>query len=332
VALRSDRDWIAISTPVATAVTTRAFTSIGFSDSEASTMADALVDAELCGYPALGLARVLTIAEHARLREPRQPPRPIRETAASALIDGGNSVGLFALSYATGIAIEKASASGFAVVGVNNSWLSGRNAYYLERIARAGLVGILTVCSRPVVAPHGGMAPALGTNPFGMALPGNPDPLVFDMGTAATNRGDLVLASRTGQRIAEGVAVDARGEATIDPEEALAGAILPFGGHKGSGLAMMMQAMGLVAGAALPYGLVQDFAFLFVVFDPTLLVPLDELKEDIAELIARVKATPRQPGIDEIRVPSERAFAERDLRRDAGVRVNREIYDAIVAL
>jgi LDH2 family malate/lactate/ureidoglycolate dehydrogenase len=328
----SAQAWIQISVADATELGTRAFRQIGFDDEEARTMTDALVDADLCGYPALGLARVLTIAQHPRINERRRRPRLIRETPASALIDGGNHVGLYSLSFAAGVAIDKATASRFAVVGVNNSWLSGRNAYYLERIARAELVGMLMACSRPVVAPHGGIAPAFGTNPFGLAVPGDPQPLIFDMGTAATNRGDLVLASRMGRPIPEGLAVDAEGRVTRDPDAALDGAILPFGGHKGSGLAMMMQAMGLVAGAALPYGLVQDFGFLFVVFDPALLVPLEQLEQDVAELVARVKATPPQPGVGEIRVPSERAFAERDRRRIDGIRVERPIYDAIAAL
>lgn len=115
----------------------RALERLGFSAEEASIIAANLVDAELCGYPALGLARVLTIAEHARMKQPRKAVSVVHETAVSATIDGGNTVGFYAVYRGAQIAIAKARTSRFAVVGVHNSYLSGRNAYYLEMIARA---------------------------------------------------------------------------------------------------------------------------------------------------------------------------------------------------
>jgi LDH2 family malate/lactate/ureidoglycolate dehydrogenase len=312
-----------------------ALTRIGFSADEAAIIAAHLVDSELCGYPALGLARILTIAEHARMRNPRKPPVIVHETPVSALIDGGNYVGLYSVYRAAEIALDKVHHSGFALVGLHNSWLSGRNAYYLEKIARAGYAGIHLACSRPVVVPHGGRAPALGTNPIAFALPGTPDPVVFDMGTSATNHGDVILAGRLGNLLPEGVAVDAAGLPTRDPQAALQGGILPFGGvqaHKGYGLSFMIQSMGLLAGAALPQGQVQDFAFLFMVFDPALLMPRAQFDAQLAELIAAVKATPCQPGVDEIRIPSEHAFRTRAQRRIDGFMLESRIHARITAL
>ncbi len=326
---------VALSAGAALAFGAAALARIGFSADEAGIIADHLVDSELCGYPALGLARILTVAEHARMREPRKPLAIVHETPVSAQIDGGNYVGLYSVYRACEIAIEKARANGFALVGLHDSWLSGRNAYYLEKIARAGFVGIHLACSRPVVVPHGGRAPALGTNPIAFALPGSPDPVVFDMGTSATNHGDVILAGRLGNPLPGGVAVDANGAPTRDPQAALQGGILPFGGahaHKGYGLSLTIQAMGLLAGAALPRGQVQDFAFLFVVFDPALLMPAADLERELAEMIARVKATPRQDGVDEIRIPSEQAFRTRAKRRVAGFTLDRRIYERIGAL
>lgn len=308
---------------------------IGFSAEEAGIIAAHLVDSELCGYPALGLARILTVSEHTRMRAPRHALKVVHETPVSAMIDGGNYVGLYAVYRASEIAIEKARANGFALVGMHNSWLSGRNAYYLEKIARAGFAGIHLACSPPVVVPHGGRAPALGTNPIAFALPGEPDPVVFDMGTSATNHGDVILAGRLNNLLPEGVAVDAEGMPTRDPHAALKGGILPFGGvhaHKGYGLSFTVQAMGLLAGAALPQGQVQDFGFLFVVFDPALLMPADKFREELAELIARVKATPRQPGVSDIRIPSEQAFRTRARRRIDGFDLDRRIHERIAAL
>jgi len=305
---------------------------LGFSAEEARIIAANLIDAELCGYPALGLARVLTIAEHDRMKQPRTAVSVVHETEVSATVDGGNTVGFYAVYRGAQIAIEKARARRFAVVGVHNSYLSGRNAYYLEMIARAGYVGIHLACGPPVVAPPGGKLAALGTNPIAFGLPADPEPYIFDMGTSALNYGDVILASRLGQMLPEGGAIDAQGLPTRDPAAALAGAILPFGAHKGYGLSLTIQALGLLAGAALPRGRVQDFGFLFIVFDPALLVPPEQFKLELAELIARVKATPPQPGREEIRVPSESAFRARRRRRLEGFALERRVFERIKAL
>jgi len=326
------QDGVTLSVAEATAFAERALARIGFSPEESQVIAGHLIDSELCGYPAIGLSRILTVAQHPRMKEPRTAPRVVHETPLSALIDGGNTVGLYAVQRAAQVAIDKARASRVALVGMHNSYLSGRNAYYVEMIARAGFVAIHTACSRPVVAPLGGRAPAFGTNPIAFALPAEPDPLILDMGTASLNHGDVILAARLHRLLPEGTAIDADGESTRDPAAALAGAILPFGGHKGHGLSFAIQALGLLAGAALPRGQVQDFAFLFVVFDPGLLVEPDQLRGDLAELVGRVTATPRQPGVDEILVPSQRAWRERERGRKQGIALDRRLYDAIGAL
>ena len=90
--------------------------------------------------------------------------------------------------------------------------------------------------------------------------------------------------------------------------------------------------MGLLAGAALARGEVQDYGFLFVVFDPGLLIPADQFADQVSQLIDRIKATPRQPGVEEIRIPSERAFRERDRRRVEGLVLERKVVEALTAL
>ncbi len=323
---------IALSVEEANALAARALENIGFSAEEARIIAANLVDAELCGYPALGFARILTIAEDPRIKEPRKPVSVVYETPVSALIDGGGYIGPYALYRAAQTAIEKARTSRFALVGVHNCFLSGRNAYYLEMIARAGFVGIHTACSAPFVVALGGTVPALGTNPIAFGLPGEPDPLIFDMGTSAVTHGEVVLAARLQQLLPDGVAIDAQGRPTRDADAALAGGILPLAGHKGYGLSLTIQALGLLAGAALPRGEVQGYGFLFVVFDPGLLLPPEQFKQQLAELIERVKSTPRQPGVEEIRIPSERAFRERERRRREGIALDQGLYERIKAL
>lgn len=313
----------------ANAIGVRALQHIGFSAEEASVITASLIDAELCGYPALGLARVLTIAEHVNFKKPRSAIRIEHETPVSARMDGGNYPGFYAVYRAMELAIEKAKVSRFAVVGMRNSWLSGRSAYYAEKIARAGFACVHFACSGDVVAPLGGKKSVLGTNPIAFGLPGEPNPFVLDLATSAINNGDVILAGRLNQQLPEGVAIDAVGNPTRDPVAALAGSVLTFGGHKGFGLSLMTQAMGLMAGTALTNGKAADFGFLFVVFDPELLMPLPLFKQHLATLLAEIKATPLQPGVSEIRIPSERALAERERRRNNGFSMEQRIYERL---
>ncbi len=308
----------------------RAMRGIGYDEEEARIVADHAIDAALSGYEYSGLAKLLNIPEHRRFKQPRRPISVLRETELSTLYDGGNNVGMLAMYYATRGAIATAAARGIAIVGVTNSWMSGRSAYYVEMIANAGLVGIHTAGSAPSVAPPGGMRAVLGTNPIAFGLPSSQGPVVFDMGTSAFMGTDLAYRERLGTQLPEGVAIDGDGHPTRDPARARRGALLPFGGYKGFGLALIVQALGLLASSG--FGPVQDDGYLFVVFKPDLLVEPDAFKRQVSELIERVKATPRQSGVGEIRIPGERAFRERERSLREGIEIDRVVHQALTAL
>jgi LDH2 family malate/lactate/ureidoglycolate dehydrogenase len=308
----------------------RAFLGIGYDAEEAGIIADHVIDAALCGYEYSGLAKILNIPEHRRFKQPRYRMKVLRETEVSALYDGGNNVGMLVMYHAARAAIDKAAAHGVAIIGVTNSWMSGRSAYYMEMFARADLVGIHTASSARSVAPFGGTKAALGTNPIAFGLPSSCGPVVFDMGTSAFMGTDLAYRERLGQLLPEGVAVDADGRPTRDPTQARLGALLPFGGYKGFGLAFIVQAFGVLAGSALDPG--KDDGYLFVAFKPDLLVSRDEFKGQLSELVKRIKDIPRQPGIEEIRIPGERALRSREQALRDGIEIDRAIYDALRAL
>ena len=254
----------------------------------------------------------------------------LRETEVSTLYDGGNNVGMLVMYHAARAAIEKALARGVMIIGVTNSWMSGRSAYYVEMIARADLVGIHTAASARHVAPFGGTKPALGTNPIAFGMPSSQGPVVLDMGTSAFMGTDLAYRERLGQLLPEGVAVDAEGRPTRDPAQARLGALLPFGGYKGFGLAFIVQAFGVLAGSALDPG--KDDGYLFIAFRPDLLITPDEFKTELSALIDRIKTIPRQAGIDEIRISGERSFWSRERLLRDGIEVDRAVYDALTAL
>ena len=320
-------DRIRLSVAEARALSERALGGIGYDAEEARIIADHVVDAALCGYEYSGLAKILNIPEHRRFREPRRPMTLLRESAVSALYDGGNNVGMLAMHHAAQATIAKAAEHGFAVVAVANSWMSGRSAYYVEMIAKADLVALHTAASSPAVAPPGGLRPALGTNPIAFAMPSVHGPVVLDMGTSAFMMTDLALRERMDQLLPEGVAIDAAGRPTRNPAAAREGAILPFGGYKGFGLAFMVAALGTLAGAP-----ASEDGYLFIAFKPDLLLPLEQYKRAVGELVDHVKSTPRLPGIDEIRIPGELAFRCRERLLAEGIEIDRLVYDRLRAL
>jgi LDH2 family malate/lactate/ureidoglycolate dehydrogenase len=319
-------DSVRVSVAEARALGESALQRIGYPADEATIITDQLIDNALCGYRFASLPRILAIAEDEKTSRPRTPIRIARETPVSAMVDGGNKVGYVAAFRGAEIAASKAKASGIAIVGVNNSYYSGRNAYYVEHIVRAGLVAIHTASAKPHVVPPGGRRPALGTNPFSVGFPSANGPVVYDIGTAALMWGEVLLMARLGEPIPEGIGFDRDGNPTRDARAvADDGSVTAFGGHKGYGLSFVIQALGLLAGSG-----VQDYGFLFIAIDPAIMLP--DFEAQMAQLVARIKATPRQPGVDEIRIPSERAFREREIRRVEGIVLDRKVVDALNAL
>jgi LDH2 family malate/lactate/ureidoglycolate dehydrogenase len=323
-------DRIHLSVDEARALSERALRGIGYDAEEAHIIADHVIDAALCGYEYSGLAKILNIPEHPRFAQPRRPMKILHETEVSALYDGGNNNGMVAMYHAARAAIAKAAVHGIAIIGVTDSWMSGRSAYFVEMIARADLVAIHTASSGGAVAPHGGSRPVLGTNPIAFALPGADGPLVLDMGTSAFMGTDLALRVRLGTPLPEGVAIDRDGNPTRDAKEARDGALLPFGGHKGFGLGLIVQAFGLLGGAASVAD--NNDGYIFIAFRPDLLVPLAELKRELAALIARVKAVSPLPGFTEIRIPGEQSAKNRMRLMREGLEIDRLVNDRLTAL
>lgn len=305
---------------------------IGYGDDDARIITDQLIDNSLCGYRFAGLPRILAIAREAKTRNARRPVAIVHETPVAALVDGGNNVGYVAVYRGAEIAIAKAHQSGIAAVGVYDSYFSGRNTYYLERIVEAGFVGLHTASGAPHIVPPGAIRPALGTNPIAFGFPSSEGPVIFDIGTASLMWGEVLLAAETGEELPPGLAFDADGNPTTDGREAAKGGVAAFGGHKGYGLAFAIQALGLLAGAAIPRAQAQDYGFLFLVVDPGALLPGNPFAAQMSELVRAIQRTPRREGVEEIRIPSTRAFRERKRRRVEGILVDRAVIAALEAL
>jgi LDH2 family malate/lactate/ureidoglycolate dehydrogenase len=305
----------------------RAMRGIGYDPEEARIVTDHVIDAALCGYEYSGLAKLLNVPEHRRFNHPRTPIRVIHETEVSALYDGGNNNGMFAVYHAAKATIEKAKAHGIAVIGMTNTWMSGRNAHFVEMIAREGFVAIHTASSGGAVAPLGGIKPALGTNPIAFAIPTEEGPLILDMGTSAFMATELQLRVRRNEALPDGVAIDRDGRPTTDPAAAQAGALLPFAGYKGFGLGLIVQALGVLGGAGMVPG-AQD-GYVLIAFRPDLLIPLEQCQREVSALITRIKAVPRAPGVAEIRIPGENSARSRERLSREGLDLDQLVYDEL---
>lgn len=183
---------------------------------------------------------------------PAAEPQVEDVAAGYVTVDAGNGFAQPALAAARPLLVEKARRAGIAVLAIRNSHHFAALWPDVEPFAEEGLIALSVVNSMTCVVPHGGKRPVFGTNPIAFAAPcAGRGPLVFDMATSALAHGDVQIAAREGHKLPEGAGVDAQGAATTDPRAVLdGGALLPFGGHKGSALSMMVEllAAGLTGG------------------------------------------------------------------------------------
>ncbi|MCJ8145027.1 Ldh family oxidoreductase [Ancylobacter sp. A5.8] len=229
--------------------TARAFLALGVPEDDARRVAGLMVEADLRGYDTHGVFRLRQYVD--RLRDggitPAATVTTVRETAATALIDGGNGLGHLAMQAATELAIAKAGAAGIGWVGVRNSNHAGPAALYVLPQTRQGMAGICAaVGSANHVAPFGGSEMLLGTNPLAIAVPaGRQAPFLLDMATTNVAMGKIKSLAQRGEPMPEGWMVGRDGRPLTDPNRRDEGFLLPIGGAKGYGLAM---AIGLLAG------------------------------------------------------------------------------------
>src|SRR5688572_21990926 len=307
---------------------------VGHDPNDAALIADHLIDCELRGVTYGGLPRALSIAERMiRSGPPQQPVRIEKETPVSARLDGGDRIGYVVAQRATSIAIDKALAAGIAIVGARNTWYTGMLSYYAEMAAAQGLVSLTASNASPWVTPHGGREGRFGTNPICVGFPSADDPVIWDIGTSAIMHAEVVLAERLGEPLADGVAFDAAGRPTRDPAAALDGAFAAWGGHKGSGLAVVVQLLGALAGSPAIPPEMAGFGMIVIAIRPDLLTPADDFRRDVSAYADAVRGTRPVEGGPPVRMPFDRSRAERRRRLAEGaIEVADEIHSRLSEL
>lgn len=306
------------------------FTSTYYSILQAEKIVEVLMYGELSGKNTMGIVKLIG-AEAMQKVKPNGEPKIIKETKLACLIDGNANAAPLVCQIATDIIIKKCKTSGLAIVGTNNTFASsGAIGFYVDKIAKNDLIGLVFAGSPGGVAPFGGIEPLFGTNPLAFGFPTENEPLIFDSAMSAITWSGLVKAKALGKKLPEGVAIDNEGNLTTDPEKAMSGAILPFAtDYKSSGLALMVEILTgpLVGGTfATPDGS-GDWSNLFIAIDPEQLIGTSEFKKKCSELINIVKNSKKQKGFEEILVPGERASKMRSKFEKAG---EIEIEDKII--
>jgi LDH2 family malate/lactate/ureidoglycolate dehydrogenase len=221
----------------------RTLVAVHVPEDEAKLVAATLADADRRGLHSHGVLRlrVYTDAVSAGGIVPGAPMRWEAVGTSAARLDAADGFGQTAMSQAVAGAAELAAEHGCATVGVHRSSHFGAGAIWGERLAALGQVGIVVSNTGPSVAPFGSRDPILGTNPITIAVPTADRPFVLDMASSEAAYGKIVAAAAADERIPTTWAVDSDGTPTNDPAAALSGALLAFGGHKGSGLATSVE-------------------------------------------------------------------------------------------
>lgn len=258
------------------------FRDLGAPEEEVSAAVEMCIDAELREHRSHGVRLLRNIATEYRLgADRRRGIRVERPLPAAASVDGGFHLSPFVHRLAVDEAITLAGTSGIGVVNVSHTGVSGALGYLVERIARAGLVGIALNSTPLVVVPPATSAALLGTNPLAIGVPRRgAEPVVLDMATSAIAFNEVMRRRSLGQPLPEGVALDGAGEPTTSSADAVdergRGRVLPFGGHRGYGLALMIEliASGLVTGRTAADKLgdeihePDDFGAVYIAIDP----------------------------------------------------------------
>ncbi len=319
------------------------FRAQGVSERDAGIVTDVLVEANLRGHDSHGVVRIPGWVEglEAGAINAHSAPRLVRETAGSALMDGDRGLGPVVATAACACAAGKAKQAGIGMVSVRSASHIGMLQYYTLELAAGGLIGVAMTNTEPGMAPHGGIDRVIGTNPLSVAIPGREAPVVLDMSTSVAARGRIVLARDRGEEIPAGWAVDSEGNPTTDPAAALEGALLPAGGAKGSGLAIIVDLLtGALAGAAVTTGVKGTFVMdrestkgdLFLAIDPEAVGEREAFLDRVEELKRDVRACRPAPGTKQVYLPGEPETECRERRLKDGIPIEEELADELERL
>jgi LDH2 family malate/lactate/ureidoglycolate dehydrogenase len=308
---------------------------------DAKEVGDCLLLADLRGVDSHGVIRLPVYARRIRkgMVNPRAVPRVVRTHAAAALLDGDNGLGAVVGSRAMAKAIELATDAGIGFVGVRRTNHFGIASFYVRKAMRHGFIGCAASNAPPHMAPFGGRARFLGTNPLAVGIPaGTEAPLLFDASTSVVARGKIIVAAQEGKPIPTGWAIDPEGIPTTDARAALAGSVLPFGGPKGSAISLIIDVLcGVLTGSAFALTLntlenlqvEQNLGHVFLAMRTDLFMTTEEFAARMDEILRTLKSSPPSPETERVFAPGEIESQSEAKNRVLGIALLQSVVDEL---
>lgn len=318
-------------------------TASGVERSCAEAVSDALIDAELTGVSTHGVSRLAVYMQrmNAGVMSRENNIRVVQEAPSTVVVDAGNSLGAAAAKFAMEKCIAKAEETGCCFASVRNSNHFGTAAYYTRLAAEQDMIGFACTNLKGKIAPFGSAEPYMGTNPISIAAPSEDLPVVLDMAPSVVALGKLILAQKLGKSIPLGWALDKDGNPTTDPAEGRAGSLVPIGGAKGSGLAIMVDVLcGILSGG--PYG--PHLHDLYVMDEPqgvshfvgaidiVHFIDPSTFKSALSAMAQEIKELKKADGVEEIFLPGERSGRKARENAVNGIEVPQPVYEELLGL
>ncbi|HLH74150.1 MAG TPA: Ldh family oxidoreductase [Chloroflexota bacterium] len=319
-------------------VTRRIFEGAGTPPDLAAQMADVLVEANLAGHDSHGVIRIPAYVDaiHQGSLVPAARPEVIQETPGSALVDGKYGFGHIAAAFGTDVAVRKAKESKAVVVSIVRCNHIGRVGEWGSRAAAQGVIAIVTVGGGGgpgAAAPFGGAARALGTNPISIGIPAGEQPdMLVDFATTAVAEGKIQVARAKKAPLPPGCILDKDGNPSTNPEDFYAGGmLLPFGGHKGYALSMVVEMLGSALSPGQHYNREgRGGAAVIIAVDATTFRPRDDYDKAADSTLSRIKSIPPARGFSEVLLPGEPELRSKAERLETGIPVAEATWEAII--
>jgi LDH2 family malate/lactate/ureidoglycolate dehydrogenase len=299
---------------------------------EVALVVHSLLLAELMGHASHGVSRLPTYVQRvqAGLICTGRPARLVRDSTCLLAFDGQAGFGHVVGARAMAACVERARETGLAAATVSNSSHFGIAGAFALQAVDAGMIGVAMSNAAAKMPPQGGRTPVLGTNPLAVAIPtSGPYPILLDMATSAIALGKVLLAQAVGHAIPAGLALTAEGDPTTDAAAAAAGLLLPMGGPKGFGLALVLEVFSAVlSGASIgrdvgsmyrSWDRSEDLGHFFLALDPSALLAREEFLARVERLAAQVRSSELLPGVEGVYLPGELEFRRADEARRDGL-------------
>ncbi len=328
------------------------FGAVGVSDEDIRVITDSLMFASLRGHDSHGIGHLAAYvrgymgqrSNFAGVKKDAKP-RILRETPATVMIDADRCIGPRVTMWATEIIINKAKTSGIAAATVHNCVHNGTMAYYMDKIARADMIGMGFTNAGAASPPWGGVERMLGTNPFGMGFPAKEcPPIVIDMSTSSTSWAGIQPMVASG-KFAPGIIQDEFGEPTTDPSKFSRGGQGPnkgamqnmSGNHKGFAIQLATEVLGGILPSLMTGNEVSmDKSFnnpsFLVAINISFFQDLDSFKQKMDFRIKQLKASKKKPGVEEIYMPGERSLRNAEKYRKEGIPIDSHYWNEIIKL